>query len=439
MKLSQFNITSQENENKYILYNTFSTGLVTLDKDTYEKVIVNKDFADFSGLPYLVENGFVVEDDCDEVAKVEAVRTAIMKKTIIQNIVILTTTDCNARCYYCFEHGIDHVYMSKETADGIVEYCKKKYKEKRIAITWFGGEPLMNYDIIKYITFKLIEAGYELECHVTTNGSLVTDEMIDFFEKNYVRFSFQITIDSVHDEYSKVKRYVDIEPEKAYDRTINNVIALIKRGVRMMIRVNFASSKIEHAKEVYKTLIDTLSVYDLAKVNIYMAPLSLPGDKEIISNFHGDIEHPFLQMVKVQREEGFPLHDLYNEENEISLLSAYNLQPSAISCGMNLACRIVVNADGTLYKCHRLVGKKEFAVGNVFDGEDESNPHLKYFHDIHVTDEDCRKCDILPICQMGCSYSRFTYGKQQKCSRIRQVKSELVQLYYHALLEEQNK
>lgn len=436
MKLSQFNIISKENENKYILYNTFSTGLVVLDKKNYQDLIIEKNFDNFDGLTYLIENGFIVDDDCDEVAKVEKVRTAIMKKTIIQNIVILTTTDCNARCYYCFEHGIEHVYMSEKTADAIIEYCKKKYKEKRIAITWFGGEPLLNFNIIKYITARLIEAGYELECHVTTNGSLVTDEMIDFFEKNYVRFSFQITIDSVYDEYNKVKRYIDIEPEKAYDRTMQNVVKLINSGVRMMIRVNFASSKIEQAKEVYKTLIETLRIYDLSKVNIYMAPLSLPGDKEIISNFHGNIEHPFLQMVKIQREEGFPLHDLYNEENEISLLSAYNLQPSAISCGMNLSCRIVVNADGTLYKCHRLVGKKDFAVGNVFDGEDMSNEHLNFFHDIHITDDDCRNCDILPICQMGCSYSRFTYGKEQKCNRIRQVKSELVQLYYHALQEE---
>ena len=305
MKLSQFNIVSKENDDKYILYNTFSTGLVTLDKNTYEKVVVNKDFSNFSELHYLIENGFVVDDDCDEVEKVESVRSFIMKKTIIQNIVILTTTDCNARCYYCFEHGIEHIYMSKETADGIIEYCKKKYKEKRIAITWFGGEPLLNYEIIKYITLKLIEANYELECHVTTNGSLITDEMIDFFEKNYVRFSFQITIDSIHDEYSKVKRYVDIEPEKAYERTINNVIALIKRGVRMMIRVNFASSKIEQAKLVYKNLIETLKIYDLSKVNIYMAPLSLPSDKEIISNFTGISNIHFFKWLKFKERKVF--------------------------------------------------------------------------------------------------------------------------------------
>lgn len=129
----------------------------------------------------MYKNGFLVDKNCDECSIIERIRAEIMAKSVVQNIVILTTTDCNARCYYCFEHGIEPLYMQEATAEAIIQYCKKNYKEKEIAITWFGGEPLLNWSIIKYITLGLIDAGYELVSHVTTNGSLVNQEILDFF------------------------------------------------------------------------------------------------------------------------------------------------------------------------------------------------------------------------------------------------------------------
>lgn len=383
----------------------------------------------------MYKNGFLVDKNCDECSIIERIRAEIMAKSVVQNIVILTTTDCNARCYYCFEHGIEPLYMQEATAEAIIQYCKKNYKEKEIAITWFGGEPLLNWSIIKYITLGLIDAGYELVSHVTTNGSLVNQEILDFFKTYYKRTSFQITIDEIGEAYNKVKRYVDISSDLAFERTMNNVKLMISQGVILVIRVNFASSKIEEAKKVHKTLIKMLKGYDLSKVNIYMAPLSLDCDSEIISNFNGSIEHPFLQMVKEQKDTGFPLKGVTydNNETELSDVSVYALRPTGISCGMTLPSRIVVNADGLLYKCHRLVGRKQYSVGNIFEGEDQNNETLRLFHEVKIVDEECRKCDILPICQSGCKYSRITYGDKQKCLGIKQVKAELVKMYYNSI------
>ena len=430
MKLSQFNIISKiEHEDKFIVYNTYSTACVVLDNDTYTKIFIDMEFnREDSKIVYLLNNGIIVESQVNEVKLVENLRYHAMSKNI-QNIVILTTTECNARCYYCFEHGIKPIVMTKETADAVVEFCKEKYKDKTIAITWFGGEPLLNFEIIKYISSKLISEGYELESHVTTNGSLVTDEILEFFSTNYKKVSFQITLDDINEEYGKIKNYVDIPQEQAFERVINNVKNIIKNKIKLLIRVNFAASKIEKAKKVYSEIIELLNGCDLSNVNIYMAPLSLNCDREIISNFSGDIEHPFLQMVKKQREEGFSLQEIH-AIGEVSILSSYNLSPTPIACGMNMHSRIVVNADGKLYKCHRLVGSEKYCVGNVFDGVDVNNKIFNFFEKIEVTDSECLNCNVLPICQEGCKYSRLTYGEKQKCSRIKQVKEELVRLYY---------
>lgn len=109
----------------------------------------------------------------------------------------------------------------------------------------------MNFEIMKYITEELKKAGYDLIAHITTNGSLLTEEMLEYFQKEYSDLSFQITIDEIGEKYGKIKRYVDIDAKDAYKRVINNVCMLLDHHVTTNVRLNFAASKIERAKEIY--------------------------------------------------------------------------------------------------------------------------------------------------------------------------------------------
>ena len=103
------------------------------------------------------------------------------------------------------------------------QYIKKNYPEPQFAINWFGGEPLMNFEIMKYITEELKKAGYDLIAHITTNGSLLTEEMLEYFQKEYSDLSFQITIDEIGEKYGKIKRYVDIDAKDAYKLSLIHI------------------------------------------------------------------------------------------------------------------------------------------------------------------------------------------------------------------------
>ena len=319
--------------------------------------------------------------------------------------------------------------MTKKVADATIQYIIKNYPEPQFAINWFGGEPLMNIEIMKYITEELKKAGYDLIAHITTNGSLLTEEMLEYFQKEYSDLSFQITIDEIGEKYGKIKRYVDIDAKDAYKRVINNVCMLLDHHVTTNVRLNFAASKIERAKEIYIQLKKEFEGHDNSSLYIYFAPLTLDSDNEIISDFHGDMEHPFLQAVKTQFSEGFPLYKP-RYDGDMGLIGAFGLMPNAFSCGMTTKNRISIDADGTLYKCHRLSGKKEFACGTVFDGISEDNSIYRIFRNTTIEDEECKKCNLLPICQGGCKSQRILYGNKQKCHRIRQIQKELVNLYY---------
>ncbi len=108
-----------------------------------------------------------------------------------------------------------------------------------------------------------------------------------------------------------------------------------------------------------------------------------------------------MQAVKLQYDEGFPLY-APRYEGEMGLLGSCGLMPNAFSCGMTTKNRIVIDANGDLYKCHRLSGKKEYSVGNIFDGINKNHPVYQMFRDTSIKDEQCKKCNILPICQGGC-------------------------------------
>ncbi len=437
MKISRFIIVAQKDndEDVYLIYNTRTTAFITMDKNRYTTVFVKKDYSDREVVDKLCAMGFLIEDDFDELKALEQIRQNGMDDPV-QNVTINTTTQCNARCYYCFENGIKQYPMTTEVADATVEFIKKNYPDQQFAINWFGGEPLLNFDIIKYITKKLKESGYSIISHITTNGSLLTNEMMDYFTSEYEDFSFQITIDEIGEKYGKIKNYIDIDKADAYERVIRNIAMLLDNGITANIRLNFAASQIERAKEIYVQILQSLEGHDTSTLYLYFAPLTLDNENEIISNFHGDIEHPFLQAVKIQYDNGFPLYKP-RYDGEMGMLGSFGLMPNAFSCGMTTKNRFSIDADGTLYKCHRLSGKKEYSCGSVFSGVDTENAVYKLFRNVEITDPECKECNILPICQAGCKSQRLLYGHKQKCHRIKQIQSELLNLYYSELCKKQ--
>ena len=139
----------------------------------------------------------------------------------------------------------------------------------------------MNFHIIEYLTKGLKQAGYNLISHITTNGSLLSADMIDYFEREYSDLSFQITIDDIGEGYGRIKRYIDIQDNLAYERVMANVEELLRRKIKTNIRLNFAASQIEKAKAIYIGLKDRLANCDAGSLYIYFAPLTLIGSNDV--------------------------------------------------------------------------------------------------------------------------------------------------------------
>ena len=122
-----------------LLYNTLTCSLVLLTPD---------EAADITAQPELIDRWFLVpqeHDDrkaCIEIRQMAALLTPATES--INKYIILPTTGCNARCFYCFEKGTKPVTMTAETASKVVRYIVAHRGDKKVELRWFGGEPLVN-------------------------------------------------------------------------------------------------------------------------------------------------------------------------------------------------------------------------------------------------------------------------------------------------------
>ncbi len=423
MKTSKYIITKKLETGEIILFSSFSTALISLSEEIYSEIFEHHNYTKKDLVQQLQELGFLVIDDSQEQI-LERLRVNEMgDKTPV--LKIFTTNKCNARCYYCFEKGIKQIDMEPETAIQVITFIKTNYPNKELQINWFGGEPLYNFAAIDYITTELHKDGYKLQTHITTNGSLISQEIIDFLKKYYDGISIQVTIDDIGIKYSKVKKYIDIPEEIAYQRIINNIHLLLTNNISTRIRINFLKSKIDYAFQVYNTL--SHEFHGKNGLMIYFAPLSFDDDKA-----DHEIEHTHLKLMEFYNSEK-KVFDNGNEHK--SLLTSLTLKPKSIPCG---ACRVknfTITADGQLFKCHRIAKFDYCNVGNVWDGINIRSEYHQMFVSPDYISRKCKECNVYPICRGGCTVVTHILKNQDVTCAIYQKHQELIKMYYGRLLE----
>lgn len=435
MKKSIFNI-SQPIEKGVLLYNTFTTSLVELSDEMYKKIFDEDDFS-LPEVSALYSMGFLVEDVCDEVKNMENIRNDVLKNSSekIANIIIAPTLECNAHCFYCFENGYRKGSMSQETADALVEFLEQRWNGEKLGITWFGGEPLLASEIIDYISKKLTEKNIVYGCKITTNGSLFNKEIarkaIDLWNVEKV----QITVDAVGEEYNYIKKY-DEQYEDAFALVMRNIENAISMGISLKIRINFDPNK---QNKALKTMNYLLKRFDnSSKLKIYFAPIDADDEivKNISNNFDEYDEHPYISLIKFGRKyhlyRGFPdMEDDNSEGHEYDtygLLRRLKIYPSPINCYATCPNVFSIAPNGDIYKCHRALGRKEYASGNIKTGIKE-NEAYNFFCNTKLTYDECNTCSILPICQGGCKINAKLYSGKEACAPSKAIIKDLILLY----------
>lgn len=438
MKQSQF-IIEQEGSTSgtVLLYSTFSTSMVELENTLYVDIFENHNYINYPDeVAALYEMGFLIDDDYDEKRFLEDLRI----KTLSANnsspsyYIICPTTGCNARCYYCFEKGAIQKRMSKKTAEAVAKYIVANHDEDNLVIQWFGGEPLLEPNTISYIVDFLHENGVSFDSKIITNGYLLTDEVVDLAVKKWNVRIIQITIDALNEEYNNIKNYV-YSKGNPFEIVMGNIERCLKREINIRIRINFNPLEYEKTVETVEYLKERFGKNPYFFV--YLAPIDSTDIPSITQEFKQNKKHPLIELLDAEKDFcSFGNYDsrMEKESPHDAILKKYYLTPIPTSCYGGCESSLTIDSMGNIFNCHRLLGHEEYASGNVFSGR-IVNDISSYYGNPYLKEEECSMCHLLPLCQGGCKYRAFKYGKEHACTTVKGAIKDLIKRAFEEINE----
>lgn len=264
-KWSDFNVIRIEGL-ETLIYNTFSKSLVHLSWN-----ISHRQIEDLTSdeIQILHSCNVIVNIDIDEQVKYwelhHLLRQIEYSIDAIYRYNILTTTGCNARCFYCFEDGVEIKTMSPRTAEQVATYIyNNSLNDEMIELRWFGGEPLVNYKAIDIICSNLRKKGQLFYSTISTNGTLIGLPHIYNSLKKWNFKQVRLSFDGLKEEHNRRKNYLSIHD--AYTVTLENVDKLIAIGIETSIRLTFDENNLNDICKVAEVLIKKYKGNKLVKV-----------------------------------------------------------------------------------------------------------------------------------------------------------------------------
>lgn len=366
----------------------------------------------------LVDGGFIIDKNFNEFEYLRYLQKSLRFATHRLGIVILPTLACNLSCVYCYEKE-KPIHMSEETAKKIINYIRYSLKEgvKDIGITWYGGEPLLKYDLICWLSSRIQQLCRENKAKfritLITNGVLLSLKRLNRLKKLGLK-DIQITIDgprAIHDKRKPAK-----DGKSSFDRILNN-LQLISPYIPIDIRVNVDNSNENYIKD----LVDILSKLNLPKsTRIYFE--NVRGEGRACKNscvFSNLFDNKGFAKKALQMEH-------YAHQKGLTLLAFPENAPKMCSATADNA--LVIEPDGTLQKCYTLVGKKKESIGNVSDGIIYNENTLKWSSFDPFNLPKCKKCKFMPICWGGCPLRALKDKTIKSCPTLRYNTKDLLRL-----------
>ncbi|BCJ95356.1 thioether cross-link-forming SCIFF peptide maturase [Anaerocolumna cellulosilytica] len=300
---------------------------------------------------------------------------------------IWVTTKCNMNCRYCYEkQQKNDKIMDQNIAQKIISFIntsvKKKEMDEPIIINFHGGEPLLNFGIIKYITNSIRQMLEKRKLYfgVTTNGTLLNDEIIDFLCDNF-SYSLSISIDG----YKEVNDYNRIlfNGQGVHNLIIHHIEKLLEKSNDVRARMTFTS-------ETVKYLYDSVN---------YLYNLGFKVIVPVADYFDSHWNHESIQCLAKELEKiyaQFPFSKRVKEDLVLGLIRDNNVRFKNGLCDPK-NCAVNINYDGLLYPCSYVVNDENYAIGDVVTGIEMEK--LEFIYTLSkAANEECSGCTNYDYC-----------------------------------------
>lgn len=407
-KESEFNVRIKNEEN-ILIYNTLTGAMVSIPSHHELSYDEGKQW---------IKEGLLVEKNKDEfnyfVSQRQSVKWNPKPKAL--SFTISTTMKCQAHCEYCFEKDIENkISMNVDTAQKTGEFIVKMLKEteaKVLFLTFFGGEPTLNVQVIEIIGKRCSDfcKAYNIKFSSTmiTNGILMNTELFNAINPLINLSRVQITLDGTRVMHDKTKGII------CFDKVVKN-IADLSFKTKIIIRLNITRDNSMDMEQLLNEVKKHSLNFD--NVTIYFARVR--GDYGVRCDTNCMSMDEF-NLFKCKMYDTF-YGDILKKEQ---LLPAVK----KTFCGWERRFNYCIGPLGLLYKCNHDIGKENKSVGNVWYGNTYNQYEMKFMESIP---EQCLKdrCYMIPICQGGCIMERGLH-KSQDCIGIKKSVVDDLNMFY---------
>jgi len=333
------------------------------------------------------------------------------EEKIVKALCLHIAHDCNLKWEYCFasqgDFDGDKSFMSLEVGKKALDYLvNNSGKRRNLEVDFFGGEPLMNFDVVK----ELVHYGRSLEekhnknfrFTITTNGLLLDEDKMNFINEHMS--NVVLSLDGRKDVNDNMPK--TINGEGSFDIIVPKFLEMVKlRGDKdYYVRGTFTSKNLDFSKDIKE-------LYNIGFKSVSVEPVVTEPTQEyaILEEHIGDILEEYDKLSKdyinIKRKD--------EEFNFFHFTIDLNQGPCAIKrvsgCGAGVEY-LAVTPEGDLYPCHQFVGDEHFKLGTLDTGI-QNNELVDGFNKANVYNkEECNDCWARFYCSGGCHANAYNFN-----------------------------
>lgn len=330
------------------------------------------------------------------------------KNNVVKALCLHVAHTCNLNCSYCFasqgKYQGDKALMSFEVGKQALDFLiESSGSRTNLEVDFFGGEPLMNWDVVKrlvaYARSREKECGKKFRFTLTTNGMLLDDEVTEFCNKEMN--NVVLSLDGRKEVHDRLRK--DYRGNGSYDVIVPKFKRFVeKRGeLSYYVRGTYTHNNVDFTEDIFHTA-------DLGFKELSMEPVVCsPEDPyaltaEDLPKLFEQYEILANEMIKRDKEgRGFNFYHYM-----IDLKNGPCIYKRISGCGSGTEY-LAVTPWGELYPCHQFVGDEKYSMGNVWDGVTNTDMREKFRKCNVYSRPECRDCWAKLYCSGGCAANAY--------------------------------
>ncbi|MBR5174212.1 MAG: thioether cross-link-forming SCIFF peptide maturase, partial [Clostridia bacterium] len=339
-----------------------------------------------------------------------SIATSLKDKTsgVVKALCLHVAHTCNLNCSYCFasqgKYAGERAIMSEEVGKRALDFLiENSGTRHNLEVDFFGGEPLMNLDVVKslvaYAREREKECGKNFRFTLTTNGVLIDDDLIDF--ANREMSNVVLSLDGrkeIHDRFR-----VDYAGKGSFDKIVPKFQKLVEArgGKDYYMRGTFTHANPDFVNDI-RTMLD-LGFNELSMEPVVCAPddpsALTDEDLEIVKKQYEELASLMLE----RRKAGKPF-TFYHYMIDLSGGPCIFKRVSGCGSGTEY---MAVTPWGDLYPCHQFVGDEKFKLGDIYNGVTNTDLQGQFKKCNVYAHPECKDCWAKLYCSGGCAANAY--------------------------------